>query len=97
MQKIFTVYDEKAEAYLPPFFLNTNGEAIRAITDCVNDLNHQFGKHPSDYTLFSLGTYDPQSGTFENEKAPLGNLLEFKTQPVMYENDNSKIKLVEGE
>jgi len=94
MQKIFTVYDEKAEAYLPPFFLNTNGEAIRAITDCVNDLKHQFGKHPSDYTLFSLGTYDPQSGTFENEKAPLGNLLEFKTQ---LEIPTNQLSLVEGE
>jgi hypothetical protein len=91
IKKIFTVYDEKSEAFLQPFFLDTNGQAIRAITDCVNDLNHQFGKHPSDHTLFSLGTFDDSDGTFQTSKVSLGCLVEFKTP---MEIDDNKLSLV---
>lgn len=56
MQKIFTIYDSKAHAYLPPFFLPEAGMAVRVFSDCVNDKSHQFSKHPGDYTLFQIGT-----------------------------------------
>ena len=55
---IFTVFDQKAKAYLPPFFLPRPEMALRVFTDCVNDPTHQFGKHPADYTLLQLGDYD---------------------------------------
>jgi hypothetical protein len=81
VKKVFTVYDEKSEAYLQPFFLDTIGQAKRAITDCVNDPNHNFGKHPSDYTLFYICNFDDTSGKFLNEvHQSLGNLVEFKIQ-----------------
>lgn len=67
LQKVFTIYDDKAKAYLPPFFLPEMGQAIRAFTDCVNDPTHMFGKHPSDYTLFCAGTFNDSSGVFELE------------------------------
>jgi hypothetical protein len=85
IKKIFTVYDEKAEAYLQPFFFNTIGQAVRAITDLTNDVNHEFCKHASDYTLFCLGEFDELNGTFHGEKKPLGNLVEFKT---VYQNSD---------
>lgn len=79
IKKVFSVYDEKAEAYLPPFFLDTVGLAVRAITDCVNDPKHQFGAHSSDYTLFLIADFDDASGTFdESGRKSLGNLVEFK-------------------
>ena len=53
---IFSVYDEKAQAFLPPFFLPEVGMATRIFGDCVNSDEHQFGKHPTDYTLFHLGS-----------------------------------------
>ncbi len=59
---IFSVFDEKAEAFLPPFFLPTVGMAVRSFSECVNDREHMFGKHPSDYTLFELGSFDDSSG-----------------------------------
>lgn len=81
IKKIFTVFDLKSEAYLQPFFLDTLGQAKRAITDCVNDPNHQFGKHPSDYTLHELGTYDDSTGLFNTQKQMThGCLIEYKTQ-----------------
>lgn len=83
IKKVFTVYDEKSEAYLQPFFLDTVGQAIRAITDCVSDPNHQFCRHTSDYTLFQLGDFDDSTGQFTDEKKSLGSLLEFKSSEVI--------------
>jgi len=69
--KIFTVFDGKSEAYLQPFFLQTSGQAIRAFSDCVNDANHQFGRHPEDYTLFELGGYDDANSQFTIYETPV--------------------------
>ena len=82
MKKIFTVYDSKAEAYLQPFFLDTVGMAIRAVSDCVNDVNHNFCRHAEDYTLFELGSYVESKGVFELHASPvsIGKLQEFKAQ-----------------
>ncbi len=56
--KIFTVFDVKAQAYLPPWCMPERGMAVRVFSDCVNSDEHQFGKHPGDYTLFELGIWD---------------------------------------
>lgn len=80
IKKIFSVYDEKAEAFLQPFFMQTTGMAIRAIGDCLNDPNHQFAAHPSDYTLFMIGHFDETNGSLQYDKSSLGNLVEFKRE-----------------
>lgn len=79
IRNVFAIYDEKAEAYLNPIFLNTVGMAIRAVTDAVNNPESEFSTHASDYTLFHLAEYDDCSGEFLNCKKPLHNLLELKT------------------
>lgn len=64
--KIFSVYDSKAKAHLPPFFLPEEGMAIRTFKDCINSKEHQFGAHPEDYTLKQIGTFDDSSGVLLN-------------------------------
>ena len=56
--KIFSIFDSKAGAYLPPFFMPESAMATRVFGDCVNSKDHQFGKHPGDYTLFEVGVWD---------------------------------------
>ncbi len=89
IQKIFTIYDEKARAYITPFFLPEAGMAIRTFADCVNSDSHQFGKHPSDYTLFTLGGWDDTDGKFNPllSVQSLGNGVEFirRTTPQIQE------------
>lgn len=63
--EIFSVYDTKTEAYLEPIFLPTEAVAIRVFTDLVNDKNHNFGRHPEDYHLVKLGTWNQIEGSFE--------------------------------
>ena len=59
---MFSIYDEKAQAYLPPFILPATEMAIRTFGDCVNSQEHQFGKHPADYTLYQIAEFDDDTG-----------------------------------
>jgi hypothetical protein len=77
---VFSVYDDKAEAFLPPFVLPKEAQALRVFSDCVNSNDHQFGQHPADYTLFRFGTWNDEDGQFLLERAQhsLGNGVAFR-------------------
>jgi len=70
MNRIFTVRDDKAEAYLPPFYMRTIGEAIRAFTAAVNDQKHDFRKYAEDYHLYELGRFDELTGKMDVLDSP---------------------------
>jgi len=75
MTEIFTVRDDKAEAYLPPFYMRTIGEAVRAFSAAVNDQGHDFHKYAEDYHLYQLGRFDELTGkidVLENPKHVIG-------------------------
>lgn len=78
--EVYTVRDDKAEAYLQPFYMQNESLAIRAMTDCITDANHQFAKHINDYSLYHLGTYSDSSGKFELNDSPkhLINLVDLR-------------------
>lgn len=76
--KIFTVYDSKSEAYLQPFFMQSKGAAVRAFSDLANDKAHTFGKHPEDYVLFEIGSYDEFTAAIvSHAPVSLGVAVEF--------------------
>lgn len=68
--KVFSVFDQKAQAYLPPFYLPNTAMAVRTFRDCVNTQGHAFQKNPEDYVLFTLGEFDDASGEFATLPAP---------------------------
>lgn len=82
IKHVYSIFDEKSEAFLQPFFFDTKGQAIRAIIDCLTDTNHQFYRHTSDYTLFKLAEFDDENGSFKLCQESLGNLIEFKAREV---------------
>ena len=61
---VFAVYDQKADAYLPPWVMPKVVMAKRVFGDCINSESHQFYHHPEDYTLFHLGHWSEETGTF---------------------------------
>jgi len=79
VNKVFAIYDSKAEAYMVPFFQPTKGQALRMFQDSCNDPKSQLNKHAADFTLFELGEYDDLTGTLTTHgaKINLGNALEF--------------------
>ena len=81
-QRMFTVYDHKASAYLLPFFSQTKGTAIRSFTESCNDPQSTFFKYPEDFTLFELGEYDDSTAELfiHPSPEPIGKAIEFKNE-----------------
>lgn len=81
LQNIYSIHDSKADAYLPPFFLHSDGMATRSFQDCITDQTHAFGKHPQDYTLFKIGTFNDKTSEIEyfSPLKNLGNGVEYKS------------------
>lgn len=88
--KIFSVYDDKADAYTQPFFAPTSGVAIRQFAQAANDEGHEFSKHAADYTLFEIGEFDPQTGAIyaidSGALKPHGNALQYKESLELNQN-----------
>lgn len=60
----YSVRDEKVEAFLPPFFVRSKGEAIRSFTQAVDKPDHPFAANVSDFVLYEVGSFDDVAGTF---------------------------------
>lgn len=85
IQKVFGVRDAKALAFLQPFFSVSVGAAIRAFSDAVNeDVKSPLGKHPEDYVLYELASFDDNTGEFvcTNPIKMLGCGSDFKNPAV---------------
>jgi len=89
LESIFTVYDEKAQAHLQPFFSHNSALAERIFMDCINNQDHRFSQHPSDYTLFLHGSFENTDASFTLQSAPkmLGNGVQYIQVP-----NNEQIK-----
>lgn len=61
----FVIRDRAANVFDRPFFAIARGAAIRSFSDAVNGGDPNFSKHPGDFDLFELGTYDDNTGLFE--------------------------------
>ena len=81
IQQIFSIYDVKAEAFMPPFCQANKNTAQRGFAEAVNNPDVPIGKHPQDYTLFSIGYYSEAKGEITPHPAEsVGNGMEFLTQ-----------------
>lgn len=84
---IFSIYDSKAEFYLPLVLFNSKGESLRNFADAVNNPDTMLSKHAADFTLFEVGSFDNTTGEIAllETKINLGNALEFQeTQAEMF-------------
>lgn len=80
IHKVVAIYDRKAEAFLKPVFVQSNGAALRSFGDAVNNPETEFSKHPEDYTMFALGEWNDGSGVYTNEDPiEIGKALNFVT------------------
>lgn len=64
---ICAVYDSAAMVFSnPPMFVPSVGVATRAFTDEVrrDSSDNQLNRHPGDFVLFELGSYDDEDGKF---------------------------------
>lgn len=65
----YCIYDRKALVYHAPFFAVADGAAARSFSDLANDANTTVGRHPADYILYRVGTFDDAIGNLLPETA----------------------------
>lgn len=80
--KVYSVFDMKANAFGQPFFFHQHGQAMRAIMDATSDPQSMLSRHPADFALYCIGTWDDQTGRLECQ-APdhLGLVVSFLPPP----------------
>lgn len=67
IQKIFSVFDTKMALFDNPFLDIREESAIRRFSDSVNnnEPNNNWYKHPEDYSLYMLGTFNNETGDID--------------------------------
>ena len=68
--KVFCLYDSAADSFQTPFFQPSLGVVNRTLTDEVQSGDSQLSKHPSDFSLFELGSFSMMDGCFSLHDEP---------------------------
>jgi len=76
---MFAILDGKSGIYNQPWSAVSTGVALRMFSDIVNDPKTAISRHPEDYTICELGSFDDNTGTFEGlvSPKPLGNAASY--------------------
>lgn len=76
---VFAVYDNKAQAFMEPFFARNAATAIRAFQDNISRPDSIFAKYPNDFVLYQIGEFNDQDGSLEDrsENTNLGMAIQF--------------------
>lgn len=54
----YAIYDNKAKAFVAPFFMINDAVAIRAFSNSANDPENMICKYPNDFCLYNVGCFD---------------------------------------
>lgn len=65
---IYAVYDKAIGAYMRPFCLTSDGQAVRGFTDETNNPETPVHAHPEDYALFRIGTFSDSDAVIRPEE-----------------------------
>lgn len=65
--KVLSIRDRAADIFSQPMFFGSVGAGIRSFGDEVKrvDPNNNLNKHPEDFDLYQIATYDDETGEFE--------------------------------
>jgi len=64
---VCSVRDRAVDSYGNPFFVQAVGQAVRSFSDEINRRadDNQLNKHPEDFDLYTLGTFNSDTGLFD--------------------------------
>lgn len=62
---MYSIYDRASGVYDRPFVGQTDAAAQRSFSDVALDKSHPIGKHPGDFTLMRLGSWNDNTGKIE--------------------------------
>lgn len=64
------VRDSAVDAFMRPFFVPSTAFAVRSFGEAVKEAGSPMSQAPQDYALFELGSFDEETGRFENLESP---------------------------
>lgn len=66
MNNVYDVFDYKMNAFRRELVaIETDGAMVRMFSDAVLSQKSYLSKHPGDYALFHIGTYDEEVGRID--------------------------------
>lgn len=63
-QLLIAIKDRAIDAYMRPFTVPHKNAAIRSFQDEANRAESEIAKHPEDYDLYYLASYEEETGKF---------------------------------
>lgn len=67
INKMYVIYDAKAEYYNKPYYAVNHEVAMRNAKRLCEDPNSEIAHNPEDFTLFYIGEFDDGTCTFDLE------------------------------
>lgn len=68
--RVFSIFDAKAAVFGVPFFVHNDAMAVRLFSDLVNDPKSMVARHPEDYSLYFVGTFEDDTALITGEVTP---------------------------
>lgn len=72
--KIFSLRDQKIDAFMNPMAMQTPGQIVRMLQDEMQKNDSMLGTHAEDFELFEVGEFDTETGALTGH-APKSILL----------------------
>ncbi len=100
--QLFTVQDLASETFLKPFSMKTDRDAKDGFAHVINEPETPYNKHPEDYILMSIGSFDERTGILSvSDKKTIARAIELKAKKLTNEEISEKaselINELEGE
>jgi hypothetical protein len=61
-KQIYSILDDKAQLYSPPFIAQNDGIAIRMVMDILRSSDNNLARYPTDHKLVLIGIWDDING-----------------------------------
>jgi len=86
----YSIYDEKAKLFSPPFFVKNVMLAVRSVNGAATEPTSQLAKFPNDYSLYRICNFNEESGDVENASpAHIVSIQQIIEKGTRFENHQS--------
>lgn len=94
--EVMSVYDTKARAFLPPFFVPHVDVGLRSLASAANEPGHQLNRYAADFEIYHLGSWDDGTGVFDPKPQPFsyGRVIVLKEVSVRGEEPQAELQLL---
>lgn len=80
--QVVSIKDAVTGAYSQPSFVLTTSQAVRSFQDMCEDTNSNLHKHPADYELMHIGTFDDELGVLTPLTAEVNGVTAYSPRSI---------------